>query len=61
MPDKLRFLQELFTLEGSKYNVFPLDDTTLTRFMSKKPNYAPGRTLFTYSGELADWQPQYCP
>jgi arylsulfatase len=47
-------LQELFTVEGSKYNVFPLDDTTLTRFMSAKPNYTPGRTLFTYSGELAN-------
>ena len=51
MPDKLRSLQELFTLEGSKYNVFPLDDNTLTRFMSIKPHYAPGRTLFTYSGK----------
>jgi arylsulfatase len=54
MPDKLRALQELFTMEGSKYNVFPLDATTLTRFLSAKPNYTPGRTLFTYSGELAN-------
>src|SRR5262249_28367243 len=49
MPDKLRDLQQMFTLEASKYNVFPLNDTTLTRFMSAKPNYTPNRTLFTYS------------
>jgi arylsulfatase len=54
IPDKLRSLQELFTMEGSKFNVFPLDDTTLTRYMSAKPNYTPGRTLFTYTGELAN-------
>jgi arylsulfatase len=54
MPEKLRSLQELFTIEGSKYSVFPLDDTTLTRFMSEKPNYTPRRTLFSYSGELAN-------
>jgi len=54
MPDKLRALQQLFALEGSKYNVFPLNDSTLTRFMSLKPNYTPGRTLYTYSGELTN-------
>jgi hypothetical protein len=52
MPDKLRDLQQLFTMEASKYNVFPLDDTRLTRFISHKPSYSPGRTEFTYTGEL---------
>jgi arylsulfatase len=54
MPDKLRDLQETFTMEATKYNVFPLDATTLTRFISPKPNYNAGRATFTYSGELAN-------
>ncbi len=54
MPDKLRDLKELWTLEAAKYNVFPLDDAILPRFLGPKPNYTPGRTVFTYSGELAD-------
>lgn len=54
MPDKLRDLRELWTLEAAKYNVFPLDDTILPRFIGPKPNYTPFRTVFTYSGELAD-------
>jgi arylsulfatase A-like enzyme len=54
MPDKLRDLEQLFTMEGAKYGVFPLDDSRLTRFISNKPSYAPGRTLFTYSGEISN-------
>jgi arylsulfatase len=52
MPDKLRDLQQLFTMEAAKYRVFPLDDTRLTRFISEKPSYSPGRTEFTYSGTV---------
>jgi arylsulfatase A-like enzyme len=54
MPDKLRAMQQLFTLEGTKYQVFPLDDTRLGRFLSPKPTYTPDRTLFTYTGELSN-------
>jgi arylsulfatase len=54
MPDKLRNLQEAWIQEASKYNVLPLDDATLPRFLGRKPNYAPGRTVFTYAGELAN-------
>ena len=54
MSDKLRDLQQMFSIEATKYQVFPLDDTTLTRFLSTKPSYSFGRTLFTYSGELAN-------
>ena len=54
MPDKLRDMQQLFTLEASKYNVFPLDDRTLPRFMGTKPSYMMGRNLFTYSGEITN-------
>jgi len=54
MPDKLRDMKELFSMEAAKYRVFPLDDTRLTRFISEKPSYSPGRTVFTYTGELAN-------
>jgi hypothetical protein len=46
--------QQLFTLEAAKYQVFPLDDSRLLRFISEKPSYSPGRTLFTYAGELSN-------
>ncbi len=53
MPDKLRTMQELFLVEASKYNVFPLDNDVLKRIQAPKPSYTAGRTLFTYSGELS--------
>ena len=31
MPDKLREMQELFLVEATKYNVFPLDNDFLQR------------------------------
>jgi arylsulfatase A-like enzyme len=54
MPDKLRDMQQMFILEASKYNVFPLDDRKLQRFMGTKPSYTIGRNVFTYTGELTD-------
>ena len=51
MPDKLRDMKELFLLEAEKYNVFPLDNSFLTRAASPRPSYTAGRTVFTYSGE----------
>ncbi len=54
MPDKLRDMRQRFEMEAAKYNVFPLDDTRLSRFISDKPSYAPGRTLFTYKGEISN-------
>jgi hypothetical protein len=54
MPDKLRDMQQQFTMEAAKYQVFPLDDSRLTRFISEKPSYSPGRTVFTYTGELSN-------
>jgi len=53
-PDKLRDMEQLFTMEATKYNVFPLDDRTLPRFIGPKPSYTPGRTEFTYTGELTN-------
>jgi len=54
MPDKLRDMQQMFTMEATKYQVFPLDDSRLTRFISEKPSYSPGRTSFTYTGPISN-------
>jgi len=54
MPDKLRDMQQLFLMEAAKYQVFPLDASRLTRFISDKPSYNEGRTTFTYTGPIAN-------
>jgi arylsulfatase len=51
MPEKLRELQELFLIEASKYNVFPLDDRTGERFnpaIAGRPDLPAGRTTMTF-------------
>jgi len=53
MPDKLREMQQLFMVEATKYNVFPLDNSVLPRIIAPRPSATAGRTVFTYSGELA--------
>jgi arylsulfatase len=52
MPDKLRDMQELFMVEATKYNVFPLDNSVLQRIVAPRPSATAGRTTFTYSGEM---------
>ena len=52
MPDKLKQLQDVFYSEAKKYNVLPLDNTTLARWNTPRPSLTAGRTVFTYSGEL---------
>jgi arylsulfatase len=51
MPDRLRNLQELFLVQATKYNVFPLDNSFTTRAATPRPSATAGRTVFTYSGE----------
>jgi arylsulfatase len=53
MPDKLRELQALFYEEAAKHDVLPLDNSTLTRWNSPRPNLTGDRKVFTYSGPLA--------
>jgi arylsulfatase A-like enzyme len=53
MPDKLRQMQELFLVEATKYNVFPLDNSVLPRLLAPRPSATAGRTVFTYSGEMS--------
>jgi arylsulfatase A-like enzyme len=52
MPDKLKQMQDLFYLEAKKYNVLPLDNSTLARWNTPRPSLTAGRTVFNYSGEL---------
>jgi len=53
MPEKLKQMQALFYSEAKKYNVLPLDNTTLLRWNTPRPSLTAGRTVFTYSGELS--------
>ena len=52
MPDKLKQMQDLFYSEAKKYEVLPLDNSTLSRWNTPRPSLTAGRTVFTYSGEL---------
>ena len=51
MPDKLKEMQNLFYAEIKKYNVLPLDNSTLSRLLTARPSATAGREVFTYSGE----------
>jgi arylsulfatase len=49
-PDKLQELQLLFYAEAAKYNVLPLDHSTLARVdVAVRPSLTRGRSEFTYS------------
>jgi len=52
MPDKLKEMQDLFYAEAAKNQVLPLDNSSLTRWNSPRPNLTGGRTEFTYTGTL---------
>ena len=52
MPDKVKEMQAIFDSEAKKYNVLPLDNTTLLRWNTPRPSLTAGRTVFSYSGEL---------
>jgi arylsulfatase len=54
MPEKLKQMQGIFYLEAKKYNVLPLDNSSLARWNAPKPSLTAGRTTFTYSGPLAN-------
>ena len=53
MPDKLKKMQDQFYAEAKKYNVLPLDNSTLARWNTPRPSLTAGQTEFTYSGELS--------
>ncbi|BCH26655.1 arylsulfatase [Mesorhizobium sp. L-8-3] len=48
-PAKLRAMQDLFWIEAAKYNVLPLDNSSVERFdVSIRPSLTRGRSVFTY-------------
>jgi arylsulfatase len=53
MPDKLKQMQDLFYAEAKKHDVLPLDNSTLARWNTPRPNLTGDRTEFTYTGALA--------
>ena len=61
MPEKLKEMQGIFYAEAKKYNVLPLDNSTLARFLTQRPSTTAGRTSFTYSGELTGVPPSCAP
>lgn len=51
IPEKLSELQDLFIIEASKYNVFPLDDRRYERFnaaIAGRPDLPAGRKTMTF-------------
>jgi arylsulfatase A-like enzyme len=52
MPDKLKELQDIFYAEAKKFDVLPLDNSSLARWNAPKPNLTAERTVFTYAGGL---------
>ncbi len=61
MPDKLAEMQKIFYDEAAKYDVLPLDNSTLARFLTARPSATAGRKVFTYSGELTGVPPSAAP
>ena len=52
-PDKLSELKLLFYAEAARYNVLPLDDSTIARFdPAIRPSLTRGRSEFTYYGGM---------
>ena len=52
-PEQLHRLQQLFLLEASKYNVFPLDDRRVERFnpdLAGRPTLVHGNTQLLFGG-----------
>jgi len=46
-------LQDLFTQEAWKYNVFPLDNQAFARALAPRPSATGGETVFNYNGEVS--------
>ena len=61
MPEKLRDMKDLFYAEAKKHDVLPLDNSSLARWNTERPNLTEGRMVFTYSGELTGVPPSGAP
>jgi hypothetical protein len=54
-------MQELFLVEASKYDVFPLDNTVIQRAIAPRPSDTAGKNVFSYSGEMSGLDPAAAP
>ena len=52
MPAKVKELEKLFYAEAAKYNVLPLDNSTLARFLTPRPSATAGRKVFEYTSDM---------
>ncbi len=52
MPEKLAEMKELFLVQASKNQVFPMDNSVLPRLLAPKPSYTAGRNVFSYANRL---------
>jgi arylsulfatase len=61
MPVKLKEMQDLFYSEAKKYDVLPLDNSTLARWNTPRPSLTAGRTEFTYTAPIIGVPPSAAP
>jgi len=60
-PQKLKDLQELFLVEATKYQVFPLDNSVVARIIAPRPSASAGKDLFTYTRPEVGLPPSVAP
>jgi len=55
-PDRLRDLQQRFLIEAARYQVLPLDNSSLSRLIAQRPGPSAGRQEFIYrAGRWRQW------
>jgi arylsulfatase len=52
-PEKLAEMKKIFMAEAATYNVLPLDNRSLPRFLDPRPSANPGRTEFSFTSEIS--------
>ncbi|MFO1117288.1 MAG: sulfatase-like hydrolase/transferase [Beijerinckiaceae bacterium] len=55
-PERLRMMQELWTIEATRNNVFPLNNSQVPIITNERPGPAAGRTQFVYTTPMASTQ-----
>ena len=55
-PERLRNMQELWTIEATRNNVFPLNNSQLPVLTAERPGPAAGRTQFVYAAPMTSTQ-----
>jgi arylsulfatase A-like enzyme len=60
-PDRLRMMRELFTIEATRNQVFPLNGNGLAGLLVSRPGPAAGRRQFVYTGPSCCTQSNAAP